>query len=31
MCLVIKGDSGVNCPVAFSYVIGNIQGQDKYY
>ena len=22
-----KGDSGVNCPVAFSYVIGNIQGQ----
>jgi DNA-directed RNA polymerase II subunit RPB1 len=22
-----KGDSGVSCPVAFSYVIGNIQGQ----
>ena len=22
-----KGDSGVNCPVAFSYVIGNVQGQ----
>ena len=22
-----KGDSGINCPVAFSYVIGNIQGQ----
>jgi len=22
-----KGDSGVNCPVAFQYVIGNIQGQ----
>ena len=22
-----KGDSSVNCPVAFSYVIGNIQGQ----
>jgi DNA-directed RNA polymerase II subunit RPB1 len=24
-----KGDSGVNCPVAFSYVIGNIQGQSN--
>jgi DNA-directed RNA polymerase beta' subunit len=22
-----KGDSGISCPVAFSYVIGNIQGQ----
>ncbi len=22
-----KGDSGVSCPVAFSYVIGNVQGQ----